>query len=288
MHEAMHALGVNHVYSSTASFLVEPTITTGFDGPQLDDILGMQRLYGDALEKNGGNNSYAAATALGALAGEPDDHSRHARQFDSRRSGGGRLREHRRRLGHRLFQLHARAAIGGHARPNAARERPTRWVRRRDRRSSFNTRLLSDLSLTLFDSSGTMQIGSTANANGAGGGETIVTSLAAGTYYARVTGAQNDVQLYQIGVTAVAASGADFNEDGFVDGDDLTAWWGEFGRRRQRHASAGRRQRGPGRRRLRLPRVAADAASPDDDGESHRRARTQRDGRWRLRRRLRC
>lgn len=70
MHEVGHGLGLDHTAGVpnnllNATTLVNPT----FDGPQLDDILGIQRLYGDANEAAGGNDTTATATNLGALAG---------------------------------------------------------------------------------------------------------------------------------------------------------------------------------------------------------------------------
>jgi len=65
MHETGHGLGLNHPESTDADFLMEPFLSTTFDGPQLDDILGIQRLYGDANEENGGNDTYLSATPLG-------------------------------------------------------------------------------------------------------------------------------------------------------------------------------------------------------------------------------
>jgi serralysin len=66
-HEAGHGLGLAHIDSSDSSFLMEPILSTSFDGPQYDDVLGLQRHYGDALEKNGGNNTVATATQLGTI-----------------------------------------------------------------------------------------------------------------------------------------------------------------------------------------------------------------------------
>src|SRR5262249_44539560 len=47
MHEIGHAFGLDHVISSTEALLMEPYIDTSFDGPQLDDIRGLQGFYGD-------------------------------------------------------------------------------------------------------------------------------------------------------------------------------------------------------------------------------------------------
>lgn len=50
MHEAGHGLGFNHLESNNSRQLMEPFISTLFDGPQFDDILAAHRNYGDAFE----------------------------------------------------------------------------------------------------------------------------------------------------------------------------------------------------------------------------------------------
>jgi hypothetical protein len=65
-HEHGHGLGLRHVSSEDGQFLME-FVSTAFDGPQFDDILAVQRAYGDPREKNGGNDSLARATPLGGL-----------------------------------------------------------------------------------------------------------------------------------------------------------------------------------------------------------------------------
>lgn len=67
MHEAGHGLGLNHVESSDSGQLMEPFISLAFEGPQIDDILAVHRNYGDALEKNGGNDQAIRATDAGAF-----------------------------------------------------------------------------------------------------------------------------------------------------------------------------------------------------------------------------
>jgi hypothetical protein len=49
-HEHGHGLGMLHVCPINNTKLMEPFATTAFDGPQLDDILGGQRRYGDKFE----------------------------------------------------------------------------------------------------------------------------------------------------------------------------------------------------------------------------------------------
>ncbi|MEM9065868.1 MAG: GC-type dockerin domain-anchored protein [Planctomycetota bacterium] len=63
-HELGHALGLNHVCSGDARFLMEPRIDNNMEGPQHDGIRGVHKLYGDAAEPNG---SRSAAFDLGTL-----------------------------------------------------------------------------------------------------------------------------------------------------------------------------------------------------------------------------
>jgi hypothetical protein len=51
-HEHGHGLGMLHVCPQNSTKLMEPSASTNFDGPQLDDILNGQRHYGDPAEPN--------------------------------------------------------------------------------------------------------------------------------------------------------------------------------------------------------------------------------------------
>lgn len=63
-HEHGHGLGLFHVCPRTEEKLMEPFISVAFDGPQLDDRLAGQRLYGDPFEPNDG---LSVATPLGPV-----------------------------------------------------------------------------------------------------------------------------------------------------------------------------------------------------------------------------
>jgi len=64
-HENGHGMGLAHVCTDSSNLmLMNPFATTFFDGPQHDDIRGMQRLYGDPDEPN---NSSGEAADLGSF-----------------------------------------------------------------------------------------------------------------------------------------------------------------------------------------------------------------------------
>lgn len=63
-HENGHGMAIEHVCSNNSAQLMEPFLSTAFDGPQHDDIRAMQRLYGDAQEPNA---STGAATSIGVI-----------------------------------------------------------------------------------------------------------------------------------------------------------------------------------------------------------------------------
>ena len=65
MHEHGHGIGLFHVCPTSQSKLMEPFLSTNYDGPQQDDIRAGQYLYGDVYEPNG---TVALATDIGALA----------------------------------------------------------------------------------------------------------------------------------------------------------------------------------------------------------------------------
>lgn len=67
-HEHGHGLGILHVCPVNETKLMEPLLSTAFDGPQHDDILSAQRHYGDAYEHN---DSVGSATGLGSLTDSP-------------------------------------------------------------------------------------------------------------------------------------------------------------------------------------------------------------------------
>lgn len=64
MHEHGHGMGLLHVCSNNTSQLMEPFLSTSFDGPRQDDVRGAQRHYGDINEPD---NTAATAVNAGAI-----------------------------------------------------------------------------------------------------------------------------------------------------------------------------------------------------------------------------
>lgn len=201
MHEAMHGLGVAHVESAGKKFLMEPFIDTSFDGPQLDDVLALHRLYGDALEEGGGNNTAPKATPLGTLladalltAGGEGGSLSVAREDvdflsiddDSDSDFFSFTLESRLQVSLNVTPLGALYSVG----PQGGTEK------------SGDTLKSSNLSLDLIGSNGATVLQS-ANGAAAGFGESIAFQLDPGTYYARVRGAANEVQFYRFGISAI-------------------------------------------------------------------------------------
>jgi hypothetical protein len=65
MHEHGHGIGIAHICPASGYWLMEPYLSTSFDGPQHDDIRAAQRFYGDPYEIS---DSYTQAYDLGNLA----------------------------------------------------------------------------------------------------------------------------------------------------------------------------------------------------------------------------
>lgn len=198
MHEAMHGLGVEHIESSNASFLIEPTLNTAIDGPQHDDILALQRNYGDVLEKSGGNDTSGTATSLGivnlstmasiGISGSGTSVDSTEIDFVSIDDNSD--------LDYFRFTVTETSDITLDLVPRGALYQ---IAPEGQTQSSYDSRALSDLSLTLFGSNGFMQIASS-NSAAAGQGESITRQLSPGDYFARVTGSADDVQLYQLSI----------------------------------------------------------------------------------------
>jgi subtilisin-like proprotein convertase family protein len=224
MHEMGHGIGMAHVESSDSEFLMEPFINLNFDGPQLDDILLMQRHYGDFFEKQGGDDTATAidlgillngATVnLGAVGNSTivtdtqtdfisidDESDLDVFSFDA--TAGGRL----------TANLTPRGTTYRQGPQGGPSPQP-----------QFDSLRQSNLRLELIGPDGSTVL-ATADTGGVGVAEAISNFQipSAGTYYISVSGATLDaVQLYGLGLTFAADQGIvagtvynDLNGDGF-------------------------------------------------------------------------
>lgn len=203
-HEHGHGIGIAHTIPVNQTKLMEPFISVAYDGPQFDDILSMQRQYGDVHEKNGGNDTSGTATSLGVVAdGATVEIGADAVGLTSSLLNNDTDTDFisvddNSDTDFLSFTINQNADVDLTLTPVGPtyQEGPQFGTP-----SSFNTSALSDLTLTLFDTNGSTII-TTANANGVGGAESISETLAAGTYFARVTGSANQIQMYHLAVTA--------------------------------------------------------------------------------------
>lgn len=233
MHEIGHSFGMQHVNSSS-NLLMEPVIDTSFDGPQLDEVRGVQFFFGDANEKsNGGlgNGTPARATSLGTIAGGGTKSIGAAANVPSQSISPtatdfvsiANLDD----TDYYSFTVSQPALLdvvltprGGVFTQAGEGQTPT----------SFNANARNNLALAVFSTNGASLM-ATAGANPAGAVELINDQFlpAAGTYYARISGADDTVQLYELSLSIEALATGDYNRDGFVDAADYTIWRNSHG-----------------------------------------------------------
>ena len=206
MHEHGHGLGLEHVQSSDATFLMEGSIASNapFEGPQFDDILGAHRLYGDALEKNGGNESSISATDLGILTGSgliigADGNQGSTPQFVTAEQTDFVSIDDNADIDVFEFDVTSTTDITLVLTPVG----PT-YLQGPEggSESQLDTTRLADINLELLDSDGTTVLNFSASSQ-LGAIETINANVDAGTYYARVSSLTNDVQMYQLSITMI-------------------------------------------------------------------------------------
>jgi hypothetical protein len=231
MHELGHGFGLAHVASNSDAFLMEPAINISFDGPQLDDIRGVQAFYGDALEKShdgAGNDTVTSATHLGALSSgvtrsigadaafvtmvEPGD-TDFVSIANSRDSD--------------FFSFDVKWPVGLNA-VLSPRGGIFNHGLHGGQQSQLDANSENDLRITVFGSDGVTALAS-ADREVAGEIESLsgVYLPWAGRYFIQVSGSMDAVQLYQLDLSLVSAASilhGDYNRDGEVDAADYVVW----------------------------------------------------------------
>ena len=208
MHEIGHGLGFSHLESNNSGHLMEPFINTSFRGPQHDDILAVHRNYGDALEKNGGNDTAATAFGIGSFAVNDsfakgidgaDQDAILMSQTDFISIDGSSDDD----FFHFTVTEPANVNISVTGVGRTYNEGPQDGTQ-----NPLNTSTLNEVSFEVI--SGPLGSLSTEGifipfAGAANGGSTLLTELVPGTdYYIHVEGSVNNVQFYQLDLSFVA------------------------------------------------------------------------------------
>ncbi|MEM7350279.1 MAG: H-type lectin domain-containing protein, partial [Acidobacteriota bacterium] len=194
-HEHGHGLGLFHVCPVNQTKLMEPFLTTAFDGPQFDDILATNRGYGDSFEHN---DSPGTATNLGSIAAGASvnldnrsvDDNTDPDLYEFIVSGGTNASVTVTPLG--STYLSGPQNANGTCSPG----------------TSFNALDNQNLALEILDSNGSTVLAS-ANNTGAGSAETL-TNIAlpgAGSYFVDISGSSNEAQLYELSLSIGSTGG---------------------------------------------------------------------------------
>lgn len=207
-HEHGHGLGLRHSCPSDKTKLMEPILTTLFDGPQHDDILGNNRNYGDRFEHD---ETPGIAAFLGSFSSTTEtnlsiDDNSDTDVYSLSASASTQLDVTLMPIG----STYLSGPQNGDGSCSAG--------------TSFNSLNIHDLGVRVLDVNGTTEL-ATADLNGAGLSETleeVVLTSGAGTYFVEVTGDSTDAaQLYQLSLTI--SSSTHIFSDGFQSGD-TTKW----------------------------------------------------------------
>ena len=224
MHEHGHGMGMSHVCPREDNKLMEPFVSTVFDGPQKDDRLGAQRLYGDTFELNNSIGASIPPVVSGLSISNPNPQS-----FQNLSIHNSIDTDHFR------FTTSAGAySLSVTVSPTTGAYLTGPQTQQCNTGTSFNPALGVDLQVDVLDSLGVVM--QSKNAATLGSAESINNLQLADpdTYHIRVKRADgtsfNNVQGYSMTVVIQPiGTSADISGDGCVDGNDLAillAQWG--------------------------------------------------------------
>ena len=191
-HEHGHGFGALHVCPVQQTKLMEPFISVAFTGPQFDDILNIQRHYGDRFE-DPGNDSAGNATSLGSFSIGNSQTLTQLSIDDNADSD--------------FFAVTANEDLflSVTVRPQGFEylEGSQNGDGSCQAGSPYNPLLFQDLNIAILDTNGTFVLDS-ADATGAGGNESVEDTInAGGTYFIRVQGSgANNIQAYELDIEA--------------------------------------------------------------------------------------
>ncbi|MDT0556656.1 T9SS type A sorting domain-containing protein [Patiriisocius hiemis] len=196
-HEIGHGIGLLHVCPVEGSKLMEPFVNISFFGQQEDDILGVNRHYGDF---DGTNDSSAESVLLGSNA-LPTTYDVIQRSIDDNSE-----------VDFFSFTISEAATFSGTLSPTGTTylEGVQFSSGACSSGSPFNAQTISNLEFELLGTNGTTIL-ATGSGNGAGVDETIsnFTLPLAGTYFVRVSqegSSVDNVQMYDLSIDLVATT----------------------------------------------------------------------------------
>lgn len=182
-HEAGHGLGMLHVCPANQTKLMEPFISTAYDGPQIDDLLNAQRHYGDPNEPNDttGQATPLGNVVIGTLTG----------------TNGFVSIDDNADTDYYSINVLQPLRITYTVSPQGGTYQQGPQTQACNTGTTTNYTAVHDLQLQLIDTNGTTVL-ATENSTGTGSPETLVYDIpSAGTYYLRVLGdSTNNIQAY--------------------------------------------------------------------------------------------
>ena len=225
IHETGHGVGLGHAQNTGVAAVMEGGLRTDIWGLQFDDVYALNRLYGDPLERNGGNNTSATATPLGnvtlggfvSVGGDAIDSV--VEQFDDDWTGVDGSND--------VDWFRFTMSAPGFANITVTPVGPSYAS---VQQGSFNAAAQSDLTLQFFTATPSVSLIETVNKAGLGGVEAMGARYlpSAGDYLVRVRGAQDLNQFYQLDVALNAAPLAGTSADLNLDGQTNAGDWGMF------------------------------------------------------------
>jgi hypothetical protein len=222
-HEIGHSFGILHVSSTGSNLLMETLIDTSFDGPQLDEVRGVQFFFGDPNEESHGglgNGAAPRATSLGTIASGASAVIGSAANVPGQAIAPTAVDfvsiANNADVDFYSFSVTERSFLSATLIPRGGVF---------NQPGTFDANARNDLALTVFAPNGVTILG-TANASPAGVAESLpnLKLASAGAYFVRIAGADDTIQLYELSLAVTAIAPADFNEDGEVDDADLAVW----------------------------------------------------------------
>jgi len=206
-HEHGHGMGLLHVCPANATKLMEPFISTAYDGPRQDDIRAAQRQYGDPYEAN---DTSATAKPLGALAipGAIAFGTQPAPVAGTSDANAALLSiDADGETDFWSFTVAATASVTATVTPVGSTYLNAPQDANCNTGSNFNALAVSDLVVSIIGTNGTTVLG-TGNASAVGVAETLSSIIlpGAGTYFLRVTEGNSpaESQSYRINLSAVS------------------------------------------------------------------------------------